>query len=462
MSTVNHGVDNPARRSTRLTLPRLQSSLASVSIPLTLLVLALTIGISYLSLRVALRTQLARRDAQILAALIEQQVANSSNEENSWLLALVEAATSSKVPGIRSLTIFDTGGQFFTTLVGTNPVSSLSPDSMARLSSDGIVFGIEKQDSAGAYLKVVTPLHDPHDAGKPVAYAQFNLDGASLVAEFRKLDHRLAIQSVILFLVAGAIIVIPLAWAFGSLRRSNGELRVQSHRLQESNRRLLLAAKTGAIGALASNLVHGLRNPLAALQLSINALGQSSEPLQSVDDARASMQRMRRLIDDVVRVLREEAGPAGYRLPVNELLQTLRHRLSNLACGRNITFDVGNAGNISLPHQQANIALLILENLATNALQATTGNGRVEIRTQCSALATELTIFVTDQGPGLTQTALDSLFIPLTSSKEGGSGLGLALSHQLALQLGGTLELVTTSPDGTQFQLRLPLGSETD
>jgi signal transduction histidine kinase len=63
---------------------------------------------------------------------------------------------------------------------------------------------------------------------------------------------------------------------------------------------------------------------------------------------------------------------------------------------------------------------------------------------------------VTDYGPGLAPAVRDQLFRPVASTKPGGGGIGLALSHELARLAGGALELVSTSPAGTTFRLTLP------
>ena len=67
---------------------------------------------------------------------------------------------------------------------------------------------------------------------------------------------------------------------------------------------------------------------------------------------------------------------------------------------------------------------------------------------------------VTDQGPGLPAAVQAALFTPVTSTKAGGTGIGLALSGQLARHLGAELGLVRTGADGTEFCLRLPSSAE--
>jgi C4-dicarboxylate-specific signal transduction histidine kinase len=65
----------------------------------------------------------------------------------------------------------------------------------------------------------------------------------------------------------------------------------------------------------------------------------------------------------------------------------------------------------------------------------------------------ELRIQIHDNGVGISSENMGALFEPYHTTKEGGSGLGLALSQQLAQQAGGRIELVRSDVDGTVFRL---------
>jgi signal transduction histidine kinase len=63
---------------------------------------------------------------------------------------------------------------------------------------------------------------------------------------------------------------------------------------------------------------------------------------------------------------------------------------------------------------------------------------------------------VQDQGTGLAESVRQVLFRPLRSSKPGGGGIGLAISHQLARHAGGSLELARSDGTGSVFRLVVP------
>ena len=95
--------------------------------------------------------------------------------------------------------------------------------------------------------------------------------------------------------------------------------------------------------------------------------------------------------------------------------------------------------------------LLILENLAHNAVEACPKGGGIFIQATQDG-----SIKVSDNGPGLPDGLRESLFqAGGGSSKEQGSGLGLAISRQLAMSIDAELRLIKSDEKGTTFELRL-------
>jgi two-component system, NtrC family, sensor histidine kinase HydH len=98
-----------------------------------------------------------------------------------------------------------------------------------------------------------------------------------------------------------------------------------------------------------------------------------------------------------------------------------------------------------------------LMNLVQNAIEATPAGKSVRIA--YSRIADRLMCEVQDEGPGLSQSIRNQLFAPCHSCKEHGSGIGLAISKQLANHLGADLELKRSNSEGCVFSLTLPAGS---
>jgi signal transduction histidine kinase len=97
---------------------------------------------------------------------------------------------------------------------------------------------------------------------------------------------------------------------------------------------------------------------------------------------------------------------------------------------------------------------LVLANVGSNALEAAAPGGQVTLRAVENHGS--LIIEVEDDGPGLPEALRAQVFRPVRSTKPGGGGIGLAISHELARHAGGALELVSTGKGGTVFRLRVP------
>ncbi|MBI2815712.1 MAG: hypothetical protein HYX72_02110 [Acidobacteria bacterium] len=96
----------------------------------------------------------------------------------------------------------------------------------------------------------------------------------------------------------------------------------------------------------------------------------------------------------------------------------------------------------------------IVSNLIANALESIDGPGTVTITTRAEY---ELVILqISDTGCGIEPGLAESIFQPFVTTKRNGTGLGLALSCELAQANGGSLSFTSSPGKGTTFELRLP------
>jgi signal transduction histidine kinase len=97
----------------------------------------------------------------------------------------------------------------------------------------------------------------------------------------------------------------------------------------------------------------------------------------------------------------------------------------------------------------------LLINLVRNAVDAALETGGL-VGVGWRVAGSHVEVQVQDEGPGLSNT--ENLFVPFYTTKPGGTGIGLALSRQIAEAHGGTLTLENRAPDpGCEAKLRLPL-----
>ncbi|MDO8544935.1 MAG: HAMP domain-containing sensor histidine kinase [Opitutaceae bacterium] len=445
---------------------------------LTAVVFAAVVGFVTFELRRGLRDQILRRDAEVLAGVtamqLDMETARLSEIGIGRLPGDVFTAVlnASKLAGVIGVRVFDPQRQF----AGAVPFAwSEDPppaDEWRRLESGETIARLHGRDTLPVLIQML--LRDQAtNPGVPVVEAwvpvrrvegkafegaaQFWTDGRAIAGEFAALDRRLFLQGLLAWIAGTVIIIAALTWAFSRLAAANRELRARTDDLQRANRELVLAAKTSALGTVTAHLIHALKNPIAGLELLVSNRAEPSGREGSGEEFAAATEltrRLRTMVNDVVGVLRDEQSGIAFELSAGEVVDIAVSKSRPMAADRDVHL-VSNVGaSISVPARRANLAALVLQNLVQNAIEASPGQGSVTISGRGNGTHT-LEFTVEDQGPGLPVSVQERLFQPCMSSKAGGSGLGLALSYQLARQAGGRLELLRTDSRGSCFRLVL-------
>ena len=326
------------------------------------------------------------------------------------------------------------------------PVGHFNPT--ADLGKLDVLSALDENARRVPLLEVNVPLHAAAN-GPLVGVAQFIIQGDEIAREYAELDRHLWLQGGTAFLVAGGILATALALAFRALSR-------QTERLLRANQELVLAAKTSAVGAVTSHLIHGLKNPLSGLQEFVKGhlAEESAVPETDWQDAMATTQRMQLLINGVLRILEEQRTEANYELSLTELVEIISAKMLPVARAAGVHFYAQAKAEGLLGNREANLVILILENLIQNAFQATPEGKSVKLLVTSADGRIECE--VRDEGPGLPPEMRANLFAPCRSTKPGGTGIGLAISKQLAGQLGAVLELKSNSSAGCVFALSFP------
>src|SRR5437867_2201350 len=407
-----------------------------VLIGATLLILATTIFLASLQLRAGIREQIAGRNGEVLHSVALWQLETDAPviellgpiTDPANLLSVVFKTSQLKV-GV-AVRVFDANGKFVAadplnvretaldpgylpTLAQLKPVSRFVPAlpfSRLFLPEDAV----PPDDRTMPLLEVNVPLHTRAD-NRLIGIAQFNIEGSDIAAEFAQLDRRLAIQGSIAFLIGGGTLVGVIGWAFRRLRQAHDLLGERTNSLLRANQELALAAKTSAVGAITSHLIHGLKNPLSGLQSFMSSVlpSESESPEADWQQAVAATRRMQNLISQVVTVLREEEGPAQYEVTLAELAGLVATKVGALSVETGVSFVTQVNGEALLPNRAANLVALILLNLAQNALQATPRGKTVALSLRhCGE---QIACEVRDEGPGIPPHLMANLFAPCKS-----------------------------------------------
>ncbi len=447
-------------------------------------VMALTVGMFAvvvaavtLQLRRGLHAQVLEGHAETLAAVAALQLDTGADEIGAGLeidavpgalfVAVLKTARFRDVIGVRVFDLRRTQAGTDGLLVDLPPPTPAEwerlerGETLARLHGRPPVEEMFVTPAGGeaGVAEIWVPLRRG-GARRVIGAAQLWIDAKALRQELAVHDDRLWVQAAIAWGAGAGVIVVGMAWAFRRIGRANRELRARSEDLLRANRELTLSAKTSALGAVTAHLIHELKNPIAGLEslVAAQAAGDGAGRGDAEGEMAAASQltgRLRRMVNDVVGVLRDEQTDAGFELTLAEIGDVLQGKLAAEAGARGLTLAVATTGDAALPARRANLVGLILNNLVQNAFEAAPSGSRVEVRASARPGGREIEFEVADAGAGLPEHVKARLFQPCTSSKAGGSGLGLALSQRLAQHAGGRLELVRSDARGTCFRLVL-------
>ena len=437
---------------------------------LTVLVFAGVVVAVTLQLRTGLRDQTLRREASMLAAVTAMQLDNSI-EEFGPLEDVPEAIyfavlKTSKLRGVSGFRVFDARQQPAGTW-GLSPAEGLpAADTWSRVERfEPFARMVFRRSAAETLEQALGPAAENGvEAWVPLRSSQspallgaveFWLDGKELAGDFADHDQRLWTQAAIAWLAGSVVIVITLGWALRRLSAANRTLRARGEDLQRANRELMLAAKTSALGAVTAHLMHELKNPLAGLELIVAGQGEGRKSGErgggELAAASELTRRLRTMVNDVVGVLRDEQTGAEFELTPSDVAEIVLTKVEGEARAKGVLLDSAGSSALVLRGRRGNLATLVLRNLMQNAIEATPPGGTV--RLTVGHRSGEAEFLVEDTGSGLPPALRSRLFQPCVSSKPGGSGLGLALSYQLAQQAGGRLELLRSDGTGTVFRL---------
>jgi signal transduction histidine kinase len=310
------------------------------------------------------------------------------------------------------------------------------------------------------------------------------LDEAPLRAEMWDFGIRILELSIVISLVAAALVYVSLQWLLvrpmrritASMMNFREDPEDASRMIAASGRRdeigvaerelavlqrtvrqaLGQRARLAALGTAVTKVNHDLRNILATARLVTDGLAASPAP-----EVRRIAPRLFDAIDRAVALCtrtldfsREGTPPlAPRRFALASLFDEVAPDLGLSEEGMAIECAIPPDLMIEADRDQLYRVLL---NLARNAVEA----GARRLRFAAVRENGVIAIDIADDGPGLPPKAQDNLFRPFFgSARPGGSGLGLAIARELTRAHGGELTLVSTTGSGTVFRLTLPAPS---
>jgi nitrogen fixation/metabolism regulation signal transduction histidine kinase len=234
------------------------------------------------------------------------------------------------------------------------------------------------------------------------------------------------------------------------------EVRAATRALLEQQRSLASAERLAATGELAASVAHELRNPLAGIQMSLTNLQAEHDDPDVVERLRlviAEVERIAQLVNDLVAQSRHAPeSPSRVEIAqlVDELLALTRYQLSPSIA---LTSHVESELHARLPKERLRQAIL---NLVLNSSKAI-GDAEGHIDITARAEGGDLRLEVTDDGSGFPVELRENGIRPFYSTRERGTGLGLAMVRRFVRDTEGTIELENGDAEGRRPGARVTL-----
>jgi signal transduction histidine kinase len=237
------------------------------------------------------------------------------------------------------------------------------------------------------------------------------------------------------------------------------EFNAMAAALDEREQRLIRSERLAAVGKIAAQITHEVRNPLSSIGLNAEMLEEETTG-EARKLARAIVKEVDRLTEITEEYLRfaRLPRPKLEREDLGELLTSLVAFMRQELEGHGVTVESRLEPALPLVAADEHQLRQALLNLLRNAVEAMRDGGRLSL---AAATVTDddgvrfVELTIADTGEGIAPDHLPKIFDPFFSTKEGGTGLGLALTQQIIVEHGGRIEVRSERGRGTTFIVRL-------
>jgi PAS domain S-box-containing protein len=222
---------------------------------------------------------------------------------------------------------------------------------------------------------------------------------------------------------------------------------------------LIRSERLATIGRMSAHVTHEIRNPLSSIGLNAEILGTLS-----ADDELQAQKLRQAIIREVDRLTAiTEAYLNFARLPQPilqleaplQLLESIASFVEHDCAAAKVKITVHKNDNCDAINVDTNQIRQALLNLVRNAKESMPEGGLINLSAR--QVQNEVILCVEDQGVGIEQEEIDRIFDPFYSTKQTGTGLGLALVQQIIQEHGGRLAVSSQPDQGTRFELIFPI-----
>jgi signal transduction histidine kinase len=233
-----------------------------------------------------------------------------------------------------------------------------------------------------------------------------------------------------------------------------------SRQLRNSEQVLERANRLSSLGMLAAGIAHEIRNPLVAVKTFLDLLPSRTGDKEFMTNFRdLSLTELRRVTDLITDLLALGKSAATERRSVElgPIVEPIARLMDSTARKRGVQIVSHVQAGVPPIHADPDQLKQIILNLVLNAIDASPEGGRVMLGLRTPRVGHDRVILeVRDEGAGIAPDKLKSIFHPFFTTKDTGTGLGLALVHQMVVEHGGDIVVESELGRGSVFRVTLP------
>jgi signal transduction histidine kinase len=251
--------------------------------------------------------------------------------------------------------------------------------------------------------------------------------------------------------------------ARSEVERLNTEITQTLDRLRHAQEELVVAERMATVGRLSLKVAHEVRNPIAAIELNAEMLGDivKEQPGPQTEEATSLLTAIRDQVNNLDALTEEYLAFARFPQPhfeedsVNEMVMSLVEFVRPLATRQGIRLEASLDPAVPPMSMDRTLLRQAILNLVKNGLEVLAQGGALTVTTQ--RLDETVEIAVSDTGPGITPEVGRRLFEQFFTTKPQGTGLGLYITRQIVEEHGGRLRWSSTPGAGAVFVAILPI-----
>jgi two-component system nitrogen regulation sensor histidine kinase NtrY len=253
-----------------------------------------------------------------------------------------------------------------------------------------------------------------------------------------------------------------LALALSPLPQANGDFSGMIV-VFDNLTQLIKAQKIATWKEVAQRVAHEIKNPLTPIQLSAERIikmlkkHDPNSPTVIEEGARTIIQEARTIksmvdeFSNFARMPKVDLRPGDLRTLIEQTVGLFRGIFAQVEFEADLASDLPAA--LQIDSEQLKRVMI---NIFDNAIEAMNKNGKIRVRAFFEKKKQQVSIEITDTGPGISVEDKTKLFLPYFSTKKKGTGLGLAIVNQIIREHHGSIRVENSQPNGAKFTIQLP------